>query len=155
MDNMPICYHLPTREKCLEEINCYWESGEVMPCRYVTSIELPEPEPDPDPDSGPEPSPRPSPSPNPSPNPIITPRINTINVTGTLDEIGGLSPENYIRDSNFTRVGRNREEDEIITDIPFINTRNKYTALAIFGILFVIFLLVLSCYFSGPPCSVR
>jgi len=153
MDNMPICYHLPTREKCLEEINCYWESGEVMPCRYVTSIELPEPEPDPDP--GPEPSPRPSPSPNPSPNPIITPRINTINVTGTLDEIGGLSPENYIRDSNFTRVGRNREEDEIITDIPFINTRNKYTALAIFGILFVIFLLVLSCYFSGPPCSVR
>jgi len=155
MDNMPICYHLPTREKCLEEINCYWESGEVMPCRYVTSIELPEPEPDPDPDPGPEPSPRPSPSPNPSPNPIITPRINTINVTGTLDEIGGLSPENYIRDSNFTRVGRNREEDEIITDIPFINTRNKYTALAIFGILFVIFLLVLSCYFSGPPCSVR
>ena len=101
MDNMPICYHLPTREKCLEDTNCYWESGEVVPCRYVTSIELPEPEP------GPEPSPRPSPS----PNPIITPRINTTNVTGTLDETGGLSPENYIRNSNFTRVGRNREDN--------------------------------------------
>lgn len=153
MDNMPICHHLPTREKCLEDINCYWESGEVVPCRYVEPE--PEPDPDPGPGPGPGPSPRPSPSPNPSPNPIITPRINTINVTGTLDETGGLSPENYIRDSNFTRVGRNREEDEIITDIPFINTRNKYTALAIFGILFVIFLLVLSCYFGGPPCSVR
>jgi len=145
MDNMPICYHLPTREKCLEDTNCYWESGEVVPCRYVTSIELPEPEP------GPEPSPRPSPS----PNPIITPRINTTNVTGTLDETGGLSPENYIRNSNFTRVGRNREDNEIITDILFINTRKGYTALVVFGILFVIFLLVLSCYFGGPPCSVR
>ena len=119
----------------------------VKSCRAgnVTSIELPEPEP------GPEPSPRPSPS----PNPIITPRINTTNVTGTLDETGGLSPENYIRDSNFTRVGRNREDNEIITDIPFINTRKAYTVLAVFGILFVIFLLVLSCYFGGPPCSVR
>ena len=145
MDNMPICYPLPTREKCLEDTNCYWESGEVVPCRYVTSIELPEPEP------GPEPSPRPSPS----PNPIITPRINTTNVTGTLDETGGLSPENYIRNSNFTRVGRNREDNEIITDILFINTRKGYTALVVFGILFVIFLLVLSCYFGGPPCSVR
>lgn len=151
MDNMPVCHHLPTREKCLEDINCYWESGEVVPCRYGTSIKLPDPDPKPDPGPGPDPEPRP----NPSPNPIITPRINTNNVTGTLDETGGLSPENYIRDSNFTRVGRNREEDEIITDIPFINTRNKYTALAIFGILFVIFLLVLSCYFGGPPCSVR
>jgi hypothetical protein len=41
----------------------------------------------------------------------------------------------------------------IITDIPFITREDKYSLFAIFGILFVIFLLALSCYFGGPPCK--
>ena len=138
-------------ENCVDD-NCFWE----LPAERCRPIPIKWDLPEHIPDVIPTPTPTPGrPRPTPNPSPTLRPRANTTitNVTGTLDEISGLSPEDYNRNSNFRRVGRNREDVEIITDIPFITREDKYSLFAIFGILFVIFLLALSCYFGGPPCK--